>query len=72
VAKGEALELYDLRADPGERQNLAARYPDRAAELRAEVLRRVHGEDPDTDEEVPSAADAELRKQLEALGYIGN
>jgi arylsulfatase A-like enzyme len=30
----EQVELYDLRADPGERQDLAAHSPDRARELR--------------------------------------
>ncbi|MFM7412989.1 MAG: sulfatase-like hydrolase/transferase [Planctomycetota bacterium] len=30
------LGLYDLAADPGERTNLAARYPERVAELRRE------------------------------------
>lgn len=31
------LELYDLRADPGESRNLAAEHPDRANELREEL-----------------------------------
>lgn len=33
----QRLELYDLRADPGETRNLAAEQPERAAQLRARL-----------------------------------
>lgn len=65
-------ELYDLRADPGERNDLFGKFPERAALLRAEVERRARGVSAPRDEEIPAGADAELRKQLEALGYVGN
>lgn len=61
-------ELYDLAADAAERDNLAAAERRQAAELRAAVRRFV--------EEVPftvlkaEALSPELRKHLEALGYL--
>ncbi len=39
------VELYDLHADPGEKENLAARRPEVAAEL-ADYLTREHTESP--------------------------
>ncbi|QDV63466.1 sulfatase-like hydrolase/transferase [Crateriforma conspicua] len=39
-----AEELYDLTADLGEQQNLAAKYPDKVAELRA-LMRSIEGTD---------------------------
>ncbi|MGE0639198.1 MAG: sulfatase [Thermoanaerobaculia bacterium] len=68
----ERYELYDLRADPGELVDLSERFPEQVARLRDEVKKRVVNADPHRDEEVPAEVDAELRKQLEALGYIGN
>jgi choline-sulfatase len=61
-------ELYDLAVDAAERDNLAAVERRRAAELRAAVRRFV--------EEVPfkvldpKTLSPELRKHLEALGYL--
>ena len=68
----EGYELYDLRADPGERKNLAALHPERVASFRQQVMRRVRPGDAELDVEVPPGTDAELRKELEALGYLGN
>jgi arylsulfatase A-like enzyme len=65
-------ELFDLRADPREQHDLFGRHPEQAARLKAEIERRVRGADAVRDEEVPAGVDEELRKQLEALGYIGN
>jgi len=41
----EAIELYDLRADPGETRDLASEHPDVLAELRG-VLEREHVDSP--------------------------
>jgi arylsulfatase A-like enzyme len=74
-AKGEepsTYELFDLRADPREQIDLSARFPDQVARLEAELYRRMSRDAGERDEEVPENVDGELRKQLEALGYIGN
>jgi arylsulfatase A-like enzyme len=64
--------LYDLESDPGEQRNLAAERPDVVAELERAVEDRqaLARESP-----VPEAApelDAEARKQLRELGYLGD
>jgi arylsulfatase A-like enzyme/Flp pilus assembly protein TadD len=59
-------ELYDLAADPGELENLAAARPERAAELDRRVEALAAGRPV-----APSfRPDAEERAQLEALGYL--
>lgn len=45
----EAVELYDLGADPGEKTGLAARYPDTVARLRG----RLHAWRAETDANMP-------------------
>lgn len=60
-------ELYDVRADPGERRNRIADAPDQARRLKL-LLRRV--------EETAAAparpvADAEALARLRSLGYLG-
>jgi arylsulfatase len=68
-------ELYDLRADPHELVDVAARHPERADALRALVEARVRelgerglalrgGRAPET-----RPLDPQIREQLEALGY---
>lgn len=63
---GASEELYDLAADPGESVNLAPREPERAARYRAR-LAAAGGETPGE----AARPGAELRRQLESLGYIG-
>lgn len=70
--------LYDVAADPGEREDLLARLPGEAARLEEALDARNAGVPPydpklRTDADEPRnvrASQAELRSQLEALGYI--
>ena len=64
--RGERLELYDLAADPAERDDRAAREPRVRGELRARLGRWLALERPAPP---PPPLDPELREQLDALGY---
>ncbi len=69
---GPELLLFDLRRDPGEHENLAPRMAAAAEALRARIA-AIRADSIDTLEEaVPADLDPELRRQLEALGYMGN
>lgn len=63
-------ELYDLRADPGERTNVFKANSRRAEELRLELerlARAVEGAAPQR-----QSLDPETLERLAALGYVGN
>ena len=60
-------ELYDLRADPGERADLIDRRPEVAARLSA-AMRRVEGAAPAA---APALPDPSTAESLRALGYAG-
>ena len=63
-------ELYDLERDPGERDNLAEREPERAAAMERALdgmLAQVSG----PQAAAPQAVDAETAARLRALGYLG-
>lgn len=64
--KGVA-ELYDLRADPGQRHNLADQQQ-QAGRALLDLLKRASSPAPDDLE--PVELDARTRQQLESLGYI--
>ncbi len=68
IVTGEAAELYDLHADPGERQDLAGQRPEIAARLehrlREELAARPAA--PSSLQEVKPR----LRRTLRALGYL--
>jgi len=66
-----ADSLYDLRRDPGEVENLAAREPQGVELLGRRLAELTRGGDAALDEELPADADPELRRQLQALGYLG-
>jgi arylsulfatase A-like enzyme/Tfp pilus assembly protein PilF len=57
-------ELYDIVADPGERNDLAAGLPPAFRSMRAELSRMARPY------QAPGASDAEQVKKLASLGYI--
>lgn len=59
-------ELYDLEADPGERNNVIDRFPDVAERLRHLLAEMSVQESPATE----IALDDEARAALESLGYV--
>ena len=59
-------ELYDLRSDPAEKQNLLAERRRRVAALRSAIAPLVR------EAEAPSAINPEEAQKLAALGYIGS
>jgi len=65
-------ELYDLRADPGEKQNVSEHYPQEVSRFQASVdahLRRVAETEPVTT--APELEfDEEVSRRLRDLGYI--
>jgi len=63
---GPDPELYDLAADPGQRHNLIAEERQAARSLAREL------EAYDTGFVSPGEVDAETRRGLAALGYVGN
>ena len=65
---GDAVALYDLRADPLEQVDVAAEHPETAAALTAELEQRYGsaGEGPASD---PVRLSPEEAEQLRALGY---
>ena len=65
--EGMVPELYDLRADPDCRRNLAASEPERVAKLRALIEERLAQGIPGNDLNSLSAEDLAL---LEANGYV--
>ena len=67
----EGYELFDLRRDPGEKVDLAARHPEVAAFLHERLKSLLGGGERTMDEELPAGLDAELEAQLRALGYGG-
>jgi arylsulfatase A-like enzyme len=62
-------ELYDLRRDPDEADDLAKRYPEIVEKMKGGLESLLTGATGGIEETTPE--DAQLRKDLEALGYIG-
>ncbi|MBI5865487.1 MAG: sulfatase-like hydrolase/transferase [Planctomycetes bacterium] len=64
-------ELYDLTADPHESNNLAARHPDRCAELRRLADEMAGDESAPVEEMVLSPEEqSDVEARLRSLGYI--
>lgn len=67
------FELYDLEADPGERTNIASAHSDVVADLSARMLSLMAGSQADrTEAGFSPKIDPQLRRQLEALGYLND
>ena len=67
----EETELYDLRADPSETNNLAAQQPDRVREMRAGLdAQEATGRGAELAPERPYEPSESETRQLEALGYV--
>ncbi len=65
-------ELYDLASDPGEKVNLAEREPAEVERLRAELRTWARKNPRAPDQRTRDRVDENLRKELEALGYLGS
>lgn len=65
-----AVELYDLRDDPGERRDLATREPQRAAALRAQLEAYVARQRASAEQRRELELSEEERERLELLGYL--
>jgi arylsulfatase A-like enzyme len=71
-ARPELPELYDLASDPGETSNLAASLPAEVERLRAELRSWARRNPRAPDQRTRDRVDEDLRKELEALGYLGS
>jgi arylsulfatase A-like enzyme len=71
-AAGSEFLLFELRRDPGELKDLSASYPDAVRALAARLEAITAGRLGELDEDNPRYLDAEFRKELRALGYLGN
>lgn len=71
---GDAIQLYDLSKDPGERTNLAARNPELVADLQGEIETWLAGQRERVIDETQKVElrqlDEHTQRQLEALGYL--
>jgi len=65
-------ELFDVRSDPLERENIASQRAATLSQLKAELDRVVTTFSVDgIDQKGPESLDAETQQQLAALGYLG-
>jgi hypothetical protein len=65
-----AVELYDLEADPGELEDVAARHPDVAARLGAALDTWLATHPAGGDAPAAGALAPEVERGLRALGYV--
>jgi tetratricopeptide (TPR) repeat protein len=62
-------ELYNVKSDPGETQNLISQFPADADQLQKRLL-EVAGEQGRHETVAPSPVDRKTREALESLGYV--
>ncbi|RME45923.1 MAG: DUF4976 domain-containing protein [Chloroflexi bacterium] len=72
MAKPQEPELYDLTADPEERENVVSRYPELASRFRAVVERHLEQVEATRSEaqETQAEVSEEVVERLRALGYL--
>jgi arylsulfatase A-like enzyme len=64
-------ELYDIKNDPHEKEDLAALFPDTALQMKNRLERWQEEHQPQVKSETPEASpSSELIQGLKALGYI--
>jgi len=63
-------QLYDMAADPGETHDMAAELPDQVSQLDQRLASMLAEHEPFVGSQ--TVLDDELRRQLEALGYLGD
>ncbi|HEY2942421.1 MAG TPA: sulfatase-like hydrolase/transferase [Vicinamibacteria bacterium] len=71
LVDGVEPELFDLAADPGERDNRAAREPQRLESLRSALRTAVQKMAPGGDTARAVALSPDQEERLRALGYVG-
>jgi len=64
-------ELYDVRQDPAEKTDLAARYPDIVREMKGQMDRLVARTSQGAPAPQAANLDKETMERLSALGYVG-
>jgi hypothetical protein len=69
VSSFPAEQLYDLRADPAESNDLSSEQPERVASFRAELDRQLAALGPRAAAQAVQVVDPALREKLRALGY---
>jgi arylsulfatase A-like enzyme len=70
IERPDEVELYDIRSDPGEQENVSQDHPDVVEELSA-IIDTYRQKAAKTDEQLDSVAiDGEVQDRLEKLGYM--
>ncbi|MBD3337313.1 MAG: sulfatase-like hydrolase/transferase [Candidatus Eisenbacteria bacterium] len=69
--RGPRSELYDLSADPGEKNNLIEANPEMADTMSAELDRHLAATRPGALRASAASPDAERLEKLRSLGYVG-
>jgi arylsulfatase A-like enzyme len=65
-----SIELYDLRADPGERHNIAEDHEDLVAQLRKKLMNWRSSRESASNPAEPIKLGPEHERMLRSLGYI--
>lgn len=67
IEAGSEVELYDIRADPTESENIAEENPERVSTFEEAIPERLYREDHSA---VPTNESEEVNERLENLGYL--